>query len=128
MDSNHLSCDESDLANDGLFAPGIPGEHEQLSPEQQLFAAMLRQALLDAGGHVGSTVSAVDRRRVIAEAQAWIRSRSDRPLGFVWVCQMLRLDPEFIREHRRRVVRDQHVHVKSKTPTELRRVQRARAA
>lgn len=112
-----LECGESSLEDDGLFAPGVPGEHEAETPEKALLAAVLRQALLEAAGIVGCDVDGVNRRRVIAQAQAWLRSRRVAVMTFEWVCQVLRLDPDYVREHRRKVVGTTHlVHVRHKRP------------
>ena len=57
---------------------------------QDLWQAVLEQAVKDARG---------TRRyhRIVKEAREWFRSEDENPGSFLWVCRILRLDPEAVR-------------------------------
>jgi len=102
-----LALRSDELADDGPFAPPVPGELEATAPEQELLLAILRQALLDAAGVIPTFAAPTDtpRARIADEARAWLASPEDHPFAFVWVCQALRLAPDYIRARRQDVVR-----------------------
>lgn len=77
------------------------GQHTADTPERQLIAGVLSQAVSDAtcpskGDSVGLCGVKVSSARTSAER--WIDSDSERPLGFRWCCAVVGLDPEVVRE------------------------------
>jgi len=57
---------------------------------EDLWQAVLEQAVKDARG---------TRRyhSIVKEAREWFRSENEEPGSFLWVCRILRLDPEAVR-------------------------------
>lgn len=68
-----------------------------LSNEQRLWAAVLQQAVADAGGRKPKGNTRNDRRVVMDSARYWF-ARKGRGVGsFLWVCEALGLDPDALR-------------------------------
>ncbi|MES1926540.1 hypothetical protein [Salinisphaera sp. T31B1] len=66
-----------------------PGECEHI-PERRLLAAVIAQAVHDAGDHVKGAAAAVRRE----QARVWIQQS---PV-FVWYCELLNLNDVVIRQ------------------------------
>jgi hypothetical protein len=67
-----------------------------LQPEKRLMLALLEGAVSDFQTY--ATAVGGRGRRLFAEAQAWFVSRAaDDPLDFESICEVLGLDPSFIR-------------------------------
>lgn len=60
--------------------------------ERRLYLAILTQAVCDFHGLASATEAEV------RTARAWIRSNLDAPMSFVFVCSVLDLDPQAVRE------------------------------
>jgi len=60
--------------------------------ERRLYLAILTQAVCDFHGLASVTGAE------IRTARAWIRSNLDAPMSFVFVCSVLDLDPQAVRE------------------------------
>ena len=64
------------------------------SPEKTLAGAVLATALVEIRDHSDDP----KRSRVVAEELAWIRSdANDRLYSFLRICELLNLDPEWVR-------------------------------
>jgi hypothetical protein len=68
-----------------------PGDHQML-PEAELWTQVILQAITDLDGRTSLTpLSAKD------SAREWFASESDGIGSFVWACQIINVDPNFIR-------------------------------
>jgi len=68
---------------------------EWTMPEEWLWFAVLRGAILGAHGAVRAAGSA-QRRRYVLEDRSWFASRSTAPGAYLWVCRCLGLDADGI--------------------------------
>lgn len=66
--------------------PDSPAGSSPLSAEQRLLAAIIERAVDD-----------LDKAARREEAQRWLLSDSGRPLGLVWICNLLDINPETVR-------------------------------
>ena len=73
-----------------------PLEDYLFSPERTLIAAVIERAIADA---LCSTKQNYDTRVASRDAYAWVLSRREDPLSFIWSCQVLNLDPIHLRNH-----------------------------
>lgn len=86
-----IEQDESKLIATGLimediFLPepaGIPDR-----PERKLLRAMLKRAVRDLRGR---------NEQLKAEAEVWFRAEHDSLGSFLWLCDMIMLDPAWLR-------------------------------
>ena len=65
-------------------------------PEKDLVIAVLQRAVEDARGDLKG-LGVKDRQKVQQSALGWIRRNTNRCFSFLWVCDALELDPEWIR-------------------------------
>jgi hypothetical protein len=90
----------SGSAIEGLLAAGeiVPAQASSVciwSPEKSLAAAVLATALTEIRDHYGNP----GRCNAIADELAWIRSdANDRLYSFLRVCELLNVDPDWVRE------------------------------
>ena len=71
-----------------------------IRPEQRLMLAVLQGAISDFQAY--ASASTARGKRFFMEADAWLRSSTDRPFAFENICQATGLDPSFIRAGLRR--------------------------
>ena len=64
--------------------------------ERALWTAVLRQALLDYSGTPCDGVSVMGPDKIFRSAEAWIRSPSRALYSFLWVCDILNIEPEMV--------------------------------
>ena len=65
------------------------------SPERDLWAAVLHQAIIDAQSYSTKIISNSAKPTALncSQAKHWIASRSDHQFSFVNICGILELDP-----------------------------------
>lgn len=80
---------------DGLAPPDYP---QELLPEVELWIAVLSAGIKDARGEVPYWVRKNLRKQLQCDAQDWVRERGERPAGFDWVCHLMNLNPERVRD------------------------------
>lgn len=78
--------------------------NEEAEPYRQLWAEVLRIAVLDASGHVtalhqvpANVPRDVASRRIAESAAAWFTSPRHSAGSFIWICNLLDLDPGAVR-------------------------------
>ena len=70
---------------------GTAGDQQTL-PETELWTQVILQAITDLDGRTSLTLgSAKD------SAREWFASESDAVCSFIWTCQIINVDPNFIR-------------------------------
>ncbi len=103
---NGLVDDQLSTEDDPLIAPLMREQLEAMmggrrdggvsSPERALMRALMQDAVLCL---LGAAAPANERPRLIAQARAWVRSRSRAWIfSFECVCEALGIDPEYGRE------------------------------
>lgn len=90
-----------------VYTPGNePKRYQYLLGERQLWAETLGDALeLAAGRGAKDTSKSGYLEQDQAIAKAWIRRNDWRVGGFLWICEILKLDAEKLREAMRRADR-----------------------
>lgn len=80
---------------------------EYYVPEYALVFAVLERAILDALGNLEISKNWM-QQEVARSAIVWFRSNDEEPWTFLWVCNMLDLNPE----HLRNIVFEQRIQIK----------------
>jgi hypothetical protein len=70
---------------------GTAGDHQTL-PEAELWTQVILQAITDLDGRTSLTP-----RWAKYSAREWFASESDAVRSFIWTCQIINVDPYFIR-------------------------------
>ena len=70
---------------------GTAGDHQTL-PEADLWTQVILQAINDLDGRTSLTPTAAKD-----SAREWFASECDAVCSFVWACQIINVDPSFIR-------------------------------
>ena len=84
------------------------------SPEKRLAGAVLADALIEIRDHHGDP----SHRRLIAEDLAWVRSNDARPpYSFIRLCQLLNIEPVWVRETVNRWLAEEPVPTQVVRPT-----------
>lgn len=81
--------------NEFLVSPGIP---QEILPYLKLWVSVLKIALADAAKYEAYAQN--ERKYVSGEglkAHRWLFSNSHRETSFIWVCDMLKVDPDAVR-------------------------------
>lgn len=63
-----------------------------MDAEKKLWAAVMRQAILDAGGKNLGALGRVEKKFYPTEARRWIESPASHVGSFVWICDLLGLE------------------------------------
>ena len=68
------------------------GTDDRTLPEAELWTQVILQAITDLNGRTSLTP-----RSAKDSAREWFASESDAVRSFIWVCQIINVDPNFIR-------------------------------
>ncbi len=67
------------------------------SPERELLKSVLNLAIADLTGVKISDVKQAEAIRIRAEVRDWFASMTDERGSFMWLCDLLQLDPDTVR-------------------------------
>lgn len=94
MDGKHAACRGSSAIVSGQYL-GIFGRNENLAPEKALLLAALEDAI-HCFRHYSAAHDRVGKQR-FREAETWINRRRDWVFTFDSVCELLGIEPEYLR-------------------------------
>jgi hypothetical protein len=87
-----------DLLEPESFLPEQQSNNIQLTPEQNLIFSIMQDVLLVLFTYPSKGAMQKPRMKTQMESDMyWIKSTSDEPFTFVWICQHLDIDPDVFR-------------------------------